>query len=115
MSYCRWSSDGFMCDVYVYEDCSGGWTTHVATNRVKERAPEIFVPGATPEEYRERYDKYRKHMDTVERERINLPHAGESFNDATPGECAQRLQDLKALGYNVPQYAIDALLEEELT
>lgn len=29
MSYCRWSSDNFKCDVYVYADVSGGWTTHV--------------------------------------------------------------------------------------
>jgi hypothetical protein len=26
MSYCRWSSDGMKCDVYVYEDVSGGFT-----------------------------------------------------------------------------------------
>lgn len=32
MSYCRFSSDNFMSDVYVYEDVSGGWTTHVAAN-----------------------------------------------------------------------------------
>ena len=33
MSYCRWSSMNWMCDVYVYEDCAGGWTTHVAGRR----------------------------------------------------------------------------------
>lgn len=33
MSYCRWSSMNWMCDVYVYEDVSGGWTTHVAGRR----------------------------------------------------------------------------------
>ena len=33
MSYCRWSSMNSMCDVYVYEDDAGGWTTHVAAKR----------------------------------------------------------------------------------
>lgn len=39
--------------------------------------------------------------------------AGESFNDATPGECADRLERMRASGLNVPQYAIDALREEQ--
>ena len=34
MSYCRWSSDDFQCDVYVYESVAGGFVTHVAANRV---------------------------------------------------------------------------------
>lgn len=26
MSYCRWSTDDFKCDLYIYEDVAGGWT-----------------------------------------------------------------------------------------
>lgn len=33
MSYCRFSSMNWRCDVYVYEDVGGGWTTHVAGRR----------------------------------------------------------------------------------
>ena len=33
MSYCRWSSDDFQSDVYVYEDCRGPWVVHVAGRR----------------------------------------------------------------------------------
>ena len=33
MSYCRWSTDNFKCDLYCYEDVNGGFTTHVASNR----------------------------------------------------------------------------------
>lgn len=40
MSYCRWSSDHFECDAYVYEDVSGGWTTHVAGRRRKTKLPD---------------------------------------------------------------------------
>lgn len=41
MSYCRWSSDFFECDVYVYEDVAGGYTCHVAGRR---RKAEYRVP-----------------------------------------------------------------------
>lgn len=41
------------------------------------------------------------------------PEAGESFNDPTPGDCADRLEALRAKGFNVPQYAIDALRAEQ--
>lgn len=40
------------------------------------------------------------------------PIAGESYNDETPGLCADRLEMLRDQGFNVPQYAIDALREE---
>lgn len=45
-------------------------------------------------------------------EKINLEHAGESFSDDTPRECADRLLELRKIGYHVPQFAIDALIEE---
>ena len=40
MSYCRWSSDNWKCDLYCYEDVSGGITTHVAGNRIVGDIPE---------------------------------------------------------------------------
>jgi hypothetical protein len=43
---------------------------------------------------------------------IGLPHDGESFLDGSPSDCADRLEGLRALGYTVPQYAIDELREE---
>ncbi len=113
MSYCRFSSDGFMCDVYVYKDTSGGWTTHVAATRLIERAPGYWWKGITKDEFKEVYDRYAKHMDTTERKSIGLCYDAQSFNDPTPGDCASRLEELKAMGYNVPQYAIDTLHKEE--
>lgn len=46
MSYCRFSSDGFNCDVYVYEDCAGGWTTHVAANRGEKGPIDLEYAGS---------------------------------------------------------------------
>lgn len=44
---------------------------------------------------------------------IGLQHDGESFSFDTPGECADELVRLRECGYNVPEYAIDALREEQ--
>lgn len=113
MSYCRWSSDDFQCDVYVYEHVHGGFVTHVAGNR---RTPsEPFPPQVSITDI-DAYIARRKIVDAMleatERKPIGLPHDGESFNDDTASECADRLERLRALGYNVPQRAIDALREE---
>lgn len=34
------------------------------------------------------------------------------FEDHSPGECADRLKQLKEMGYRIPQDAIDELMEE---
>ena len=149
MSYCRWSSDFFECDVYVYEDVSGGWTTHVAGRRRKNKLPDeikSMYPSAGDPQWAEKYmafdDAAYKWLESqpcdefpcnyLQKDESTKPgtyktlkdseyfdlkeigeEAGESYNDGTPGECAGRLAALRAKGFNVPQYAIDALLEEQ--
>ena len=108
MAYCRWSD----CDVYVYEDVGGGWTTHVAgRRRVAGKAPDInFTSVETIQAtYAARNAWYEAHPEMND---IGLPCDGESYNDASPGECADRLQGLKAMGYDVPDEVIDELREE---
>ena len=115
MSYCRWSTDDFMCDVYVYEDVGGGWTTHVAGRRLVYKAPlppHITRTAENAERYFERKQIVAKMRDEAELVPIGLPHDGESFNDPTAADCAKRLRELRDLGYNVPQHAIDALETE---
>lgn len=145
MSYCRWSSDFFQCDVYVYEDVAGGWTTHVAGRRLKHAPPPELraMPNRTWKDHlsvmqaeeawrnslpcdeiacitlrpdgTEAPGVYRMPKDS---EYIDLatigPEAGQSFSDPTPLACATRLRALKATGFNVPQYAIDALIAESV-
>jgi hypothetical protein len=149
MSYCRWSSDFFECDVYVYANVSGMWTTHVAGRRLKHRVPDA-LKAAHPD--RGDPDFVRKYMEAyraVEAWRNSLPcdeytvnyaqpdgtskpgiwrtpkdseywdlreigpEAGESYDDDCPGDCADRLERLKVKGFNVPQYAIDGLREDQ--
>lgn len=147
MSYCRFSSMNTMCDVYVYEDCRGGWTTHVASaRRVIPPIPSFLDGRFLMRVHRwaganwnndtrgfEYPSRWRKHvadvwirfaawwqtyihggsLKLIPMRKIGLPQDGETFNDATAEECAGRLEALRELGYRVPQYAIDALREDQ--
>jgi hypothetical protein len=143
MSYCRFSSDNFMSDVYVYEDCMGGWTTHVAGNRlilppipclpiswlircdskvkIDPETRKVIYPNwwralTSPIGCRLFSWSHRLHLWSVgrwPRRSIELPYAGDRCNDPTPGACADRLEHLRRLGYRVPQRVIDRLREDE--
>lgn len=109
MAYCRWSE----CDAYVYEDVSGGWTTHIAGYRNPAGYPPPF-DFSTDESFalsiearREWSEKNDQHV------AIGLSEDGASFNHDSPGECADNLRRLKALGYNIPDDVIAELEEEQ--
>ncbi len=118
MSYCRWSTNDFQCDVYVYEDSWGGWTTHVASTRYVLAGPlpppAVFDPDddTSWEAWLSRHQQVQRMVDQADRVKIDLPHAGETFNDDTPAGCADRLEMLLGLGYVVPQDVIDELRQE---
>jgi hypothetical protein len=140
VSYCRFSSDNWRSDVYVYEHVAGGWTTHVAG--MKRALPPIpdfplsrmprfgaqLAKGMRRPTYPSRWHEVAAHcafriygiwhhvhmwsVDVIPLKPIGLPHDGESFSDETATACADRLEALRAIGYHVPQYAIDALRDE---
>lgn len=125
MSYCRWSTDDFRCDLYIYENVSGCWTIHVAGNRLVECPPKTYE---YPEEHkvyqtetrncfsitREGADAWQKwEEENNKRETIALPYAGETFDLASPGECADKVEELTALGYCVPDYVAVDLREDQ--
>ncbi len=145
MSYCRWSSDDGQCDVYVYEDVAGGWTTHVASRRIKHIPPDhvrkLCRSWPFADDPAAEYEKYEQERQEwimsfphemyqvravggafiempafAESEYIDLSeishHAGRSYNHSTPENCVACLLDIRASGLNVPQYAIDELMEE---
>lgn len=140
MSYCRFSSDNWRSDVYTYEHCGGGFVTHVAGNkRIFPPIPDIpyswmprfgakYVPAERRVVYPTRWHSFAAHrvysvsalwhrlhmwsLSVIPSKNIGLPHDGESFSDETASECAERLVSLRAVGYHVPQSAINALREE---
>lgn len=129
MSYCRWSSDGMSCDVYVYEDVSGGFTCHVAARKVinlneAPHSPNFFdydtgedgkISEADIQDFIQKNRAFHDWLDSSAiRQNIGLEYDGKSFNVDTATEMAERLVELKNMGYTVPQYAIDSLIEEGL-
>ena len=113
MSYCRWSSDDYGCDLYVYEG-EVGWVTHVAARRYVFASPlPPPVPMDSLEKWVARHQKVMELLEDAELKPIGLDYDGQTFVDSTPLECAQRLQQLRSLGYRLPNSVIDVLLEEQ--
>lgn len=124
MSYCRWSSDGFRCDLYCYEDVSGGWTTHVAGNKVVGDIPEelpmpyltkdggdgVETPEWTAWSVRQR--QIHDYLGKAERVPIGFPHDGETFNDTTLADFHARLLMLRRAGYRFPDSVLAEVNEE---
>ena len=113
MSYCRWSCDDFQCDIYCYES-SSGFEVMVAAKKYVFDAPlppEVDIENL--DGWLKRHGVVSKMLKRAKLVDLGLPHDGQSFLEATAAECADRLEALKALGYRVPQYAIDSLREEK--
>ena len=122
MSYCRWSTDNFRCDLYCYESARG-FVTHVAGNRlIGPSLPSLPLsiskyPGGS-----RLWLLWRLLQNFIRslciRRYIRLPHAGESFTDVSLEAFRERLIYLRGLGYRFPDAvlsAIDQDINEERT
>lgn len=114
MSYCRFSSDNWKSDVYVYASVHGGYQCHVA--HAKHIHPEGKecppMDWTTAESLGETYDAQRKWLD----ESVLAPHTMQEVEDfvtETAKGMAEALLAIRCMGYHVPQGAIDALNEED--
>ena len=115
MSYCRWSSDNWKSDLYVYASVGDFYSVNVAANRTVGEAPEVpslLDAEVDSETWLAAHNAQIEWLDKAERVKIDLPYAGESFAEPTAKACVKRLIELRELGYRVPQYAIDSLQEE---
>lgn len=115
MSYCRWSSNDHQCDLYIYEDARDLWVTHVASSRVQYIEPLPPPVNAVTEWQRwmDRYATVSRLFDRSPHVPIGLPYDGQSFEDDSPGACADRVAMLRALGYQCPDHVEGALREEQ--
>lgn len=113
MSYCRWSTNNFRCDVYVYES-GDSWVIHVAGNK-------LLIPDDFPDEpslddvdaWLEHFRLLSQLIKTIQRVPLNLGYDGETFELSSPGECADTLTMLAESGYRVPASVIAELREEQ--
>lgn len=116
MSYCRFSTDGWRCDLYCYESARG-FETHVAGNK----KIGWWVPSPGYQLLQSRLGRwwwgiqYRLHNWTYHlapRRNLELPHAGESFTDGDLESFRDRLVWLRSLGYRFPDYVLESVEEE---
>lgn len=124
MSYCRWSTNDFQCDLYCYEDISGRFYTHVGSRRAHYKAPlpEVvdfifdFENEKEREEWAQKYlDRHNLVMKLHEQAdfvKIGLPSDGETYCDETLEEFLDTLERLKEEGYIFPDYVIEKVKEE---
>lgn len=112
MSYCRTSSDGWNCDLYCYPSCDGTYVTHVACKRIVGDVPEINWFSDDPIERDEAYRKREVFLQNAERQNIGLPCDGQSFVDETLEGLIATVKELKAMGYRVPDRAIERMEKE---
>jgi hypothetical protein len=109
MSYCRWSTNSFGCDLYCYDDVAGGHTIHVASSRrVSVPTVELKV-GAD-----NKPTNLTEYMDEISRcvEKIGLPYDGTTLRCATREEFLDTLKELRRVGYRFPDTVIEAVQAE---
>ena len=116
MSYCRFSSMDFLCDLYVYE-AYDGFAVHVARSRPDWTPPEprwniIMDAGKVPGgEWQRRQDAYMEALDSAERKAVNHRWAGESFYGLELDEAYDMCAAARADGLNVPESLLPDLYE----
>lgn len=118
MSYCRWSSIGGQCDLYVYADVSGGVTIHIASYRrvltddvPKDPTPDMINEVISPEEWSRLWKERNAILNACELRPIGLSRDGQSFN-LDFDEAADLIADLRAEGYLMPDGLEDEVRED---
>lgn len=125
MSYCRWSSDDFQCDIYCYYSVGDFYQIFVAGNRIVGDIPKLLpYPSKDGKIVDNTQDKegwdawFKRHQEqmnwlkTCERKPIGLPYDGQSFEEPDAQTCLDRLLELQKVGYRFPDYVLEAIKEE---
>ncbi len=119
MSLCRFSSDNYRCDVYIYESSTGGFAVHVAANRYvsEDPIPELqddTLLSGDPERILAAFRTQEDWLKKARTERIGLLCDGQSYHEPDAETCLSRVLHLKGLGYTIPDFVIEALQAESL-
>jgi len=108
MSYCRFSTDDFNYDVYVYQS-ERGYVVHIAENRyVFDRSllPKVTLK-STQEEHYERNKLLSQLVANSERVKIGLEYDGQTFTFGDLDQLYYFLIKLYMKGYNIPNSCFD--------
>ena len=114
MSLCRWSD--YKCDLYIYES-ERGIECHIAYRHVVDepKPPAMPFDGDDKDwaKYWPLYHQYSAEYDSREKEPIGLTHAGESRTFGDWSDLLSFVTELKAIGYDVPDWVIESIKEEQ--
>jgi len=113
MSYCRWSTDNFNCDIYAYES-DAGYEIHVANNRrrlwyriflwLTDKRIPIKLANKIIYYRSQRFDLYFL-PNRIKYKLIKLACAGESYT-CNLEEFREKMIELRNLGYKFPNYVL---------
>lgn len=109
MSYCRFSSDNWKSDVYVYET-DRGFMVDIAANRFVGRIPRT-LPINSPNWYKS-YLKQSKYVHKAKTVPIGGKFDGGYFLCSTRQELIEKLKMLKRAGYRIPKWVIPDIQKE---
>ena len=113
MSICRFSSDGWKSDVYIYY-AQYGIQIEVASNKTvfdsKFPFPEFIEFDKNT--YMDHLNARQIALDNSQTVAIDLPFAGSGHSFDSEEEAIVFVKELIDLGYHVPDGVIDALKEE---
>ena len=117
MSYCRWSTDNFNCDLYAYQS-DRGYIIHVCAGKYSGDIPKndmSFLDSGTKEDI----DKYLQtskvqsdYLKTCGTEPIGLPYDGETFELETIEDFYNKMQELIKVGYRCPESVLEGIKDE---
>lgn len=116
MSYCRFSSDNWTSDVYVYESDSG-FVIHVAGSRYITDIPKVppMPHKGTDKEWADWFKLHNAQMEVIsnaETKDIGGVYDSKTFIMDDQLGTIEKLKDIKEHGYNVPDFVFDSLQEE---
>lgn len=114
VSYCRFSSDNFKSDLYIYEGYDG-YSVNVASRKIVQELPPLDFRYDDKDGWKYLFESMKKQdeaLETCTRVDIGLPYDGKSFSVDTAKECVDLVKHLVEIGYRVPNGVIEALEEE---
>ena len=107
MSYCRWSSDDWKCDLYCYHSVCGNYITHIA--RLKHNDVPVNPHKFPNNEWFSFHQEQMEFLNTAELTEIGLPYDGMHFSDDDLISFLERVNCLKEAGYHVPFFVLESI------
>jgi hypothetical protein len=113
MAYCRFSTDGFESDVYVWRQASGGFVIQVAAERRRWLIERPKVDATDPRFWEHTVATLRTTLhEDYTMEPIGGPYDGDLLYALNELHCLEVLADIAERGYRVPDSAITRLRHE---